>query len=268
MTEGLTNCQKGSPGCRALGDAFMPAENQVGEVGTSAMFAESDHTPPVTPARIPVRILVADDHEVVRQGLRALLEAESGFEVCGEAGDGREAVKEACRLRPDVVVLDFSMPRLNGLEVTRQIRKALAQTAVLVLTAYDSEELARALLGAGALGYVLKSDTDRDLAVAVQSLYRRRPFFTSRVAKMVLEGYLKAMAETGPDGNSGHPLTTREREILQLLAEGKSNKEVAGILGITVKTAETHRAALMRKLDLDSVSDLVRYAVRNQVIEA
>jgi DNA-binding NarL/FixJ family response regulator len=215
-----------------------------------------------------IRILVADDHEVVRQGLRALLETEPGLEVCGEARDGREAVKEARRLRPDVVIVDFSMPGLNGLEVTRQIRKALAQTEVLVLTAYDSEQLARAVLGAGALGYVLKSDAERDLVTAVESLHRRRPFFTSRVARMVLEGYLQFVPQTSPGGESLHPLTPREREILQLLAEGKSNKEVAGVLGITVKTAETHRAALMRKLDLRSISDLVHFAVRNQVIEA
>jgi len=214
-----------------------------------------------------IRILIADDHEVVRQGLRALLEAEPGFEVCGEVRDGREAVRETYRLRPDVVVLDFSLPGLNGLEVTRQIRKALPATEVLVLTAHDSEQLARAVLGAGALGYVLKSDTEHDLVTAVESLHRRRPFFTSRVATMVLESYLKLMPMNSLNGDGLQPLTAREREILQLLAEGKSNKEVAGILGITVKTAETHRAALMRKLDLNSISDLVRFAVRNQVIQ-
>ena len=214
-----------------------------------------------------IRILIADDHEVVRQGLRALLEAERRYEVCGEAPNGREAVKEACRLRPDVVVLDFRMPGLNGLEVTRQIRKALPQTEVLLLTAYDSEQLARAVLGAGALGYVLKSDTERDLVMALESLHRRRPFFTSRVARVVLEGYLKVVPESGSGEGGLDPLTGREREVLQLLAEGKSNKEVAVILGITVKTAETHRAGLMRKLDLRSIADLVHFAVRNQVIE-
>jgi DNA-binding NarL/FixJ family response regulator len=219
----------------------------------------------VTGARI--RILVADDHDVVRVGLRALLEAESSFEVCGEARDGREAVKEACRLAPDVVVLDFSMPGLNGLEATRRIRKALAKTEVLVLTAYDSEQLARALLNAGALGYLSKADADRDLVVAVQSVFERRPFFNSRVARMVLEGYLKQVANTVPVGEFPYPLTAREREVLQLLAEGKSNKEVGSVMGITINTAETYRAALMRKLGLDSLPDLVRYAVRNRVIE-
>jgi DNA-binding NarL/FixJ family response regulator len=218
-------------------------------------------------AGLHIRILVADDHDVVRTGLRALLEAESDFEVCGEARDGREAVKEACRLVPDVVILDFSMPGMNGLEVTRRIRKALAKTEVLVLTAYDSEQLARALLGAGALGYMSKSDADRDLVVAVRSVSQRRPFFNSRVARMVLEGYLKVVSDTSPTGEFPYPLTGREREVLQLLAEGKTNKEVGNLLGVTVKTAETYRAALMRKLGLNSLSDLVRYAVRNQVIE-
>jgi len=243
---------------QALGEWMMATADTIGRF--SALVEDGlDHR--------YVRILVADDHEVVRQGLRALLETEPGYEVCGEARDGRDAVKEACRLRPDVVVLDFSMPGLNGLEVTRQIRKALPPTEVLVLTAYDSEQLARAVLGAGALGYVLKSDTERDLVAAVESLHRRRPFFTSRVARMVLEGYLKLVPESTPGGGGPGPLTTREREVLQLLAEGKSNKEVAAILGITVKTAETHRAALMRKLELRSISDLVHFAVRNQVIE-
>jgi DNA-binding NarL/FixJ family response regulator len=220
---------------------------------------------PVEGSRI--RILIADDHDVVRTGLRGLLEAEGDLEVCGEARDGREAVKEASRLAPDVVILDFSMPGMNGLEVTRRIRKTLTNTEVLVLTAYDSEQLARTLLGAGALGYMSKSDADRDLVVAVRSVYQRRPFFNSRVARMVLEGYLKLVSETSPTAEFPYPLTAREREVLQLLAEGKSNKEVGNLLGITVKTAETYRAALMRKLGLDSLSELVLYAVRNRVIE-
>jgi len=156
---------------------------------------------------------------------------------------------------------------MNGLEVTRRIRKALAKTEVLALTAYDSEQLARSLLSAGALGYMSKSDADQDLVVAVHSVYQRRPFFNSCVARMVLEGYLKLVSDTFPSGEFPYPLTDREREVLQLLAEGKSNKEVGSLLGITVKTAETYRAALMRKLGLDSLSDLVRYAVRNRVIE-
>jgi DNA-binding NarL/FixJ family response regulator len=227
------------------------------------MFAGQDR--PL--ASSSIRILIADDHDMVRTGLRALLEAESDFEVCGEARDGREALKEAYRLSPDVVILDFSMPGMNGLEVTRRIRKALAKAEVLVLTAYDSEQLARSLLSAGALGYMSKSDADQDLVGAVHSVYQRRPFFNSRVARMVLEGYLKLVSDTSPTGEFPYPLTVREREVLQLLAEGKSNKEVGSLMGITVKTAETHRAALMRKLGLDSLSDLVRYAVRNRVIE-
>ena len=227
------------------------------------MFAGQDR--PL--ASSSIRILIADDHDVVRTGLRSLLEAESDLKVSGEARDGREAIKEACRLAPDVVILDFSMPGMNGLEVTQRIRKALTGTEVLVLTAYDSEQLARSVLSAGALGYMSKSDADRDLVVAVRSVYQRRPFFNSRVARMVLEGYLKMVSNTSPGGEFPYPLTAREREVLQLLAEGKSNKEVGSLLGITVKTAETYRAALMHKLGLDSLSDLVRYAVRNQVIE-
>ena len=214
-----------------------------------------------------IRILIADDHDVVRTGLRALLEADPDFEVCGEARDGREAVKEAFRLVPDVAILDFSMPGMNGLEVTRSIRKAPSKTEVLVLTAYDSEQLARSLLAAGALGYISKADADRDLVVAVNSVYQGRPFFNSRVARMVLEGYLKLVSEASPASEYPYPLTAREREVLQLLAEGKTNKEVGNLLGITVKTAETYRAALMRKLGLDSLPDLVLYAVRNRVIE-
>ena len=220
---------------------------------------------PVASPRI--RILIADDHDVVRTGLRGLLEAESDFEVCGEARDGREAVKEASTLAPDVVILDFSMPGMNGMEVTRRIRKTLTNTEILVLTAYDSEQLARNLLGAGALGYMSKADADRDLVVAVRSVSQRRPFFNSRVAKMVLEGYLKLVSDSSPTAEFPYPLTAREREVLQLLAEGKTNKEVGNLLGITVKTAETYRAALMRKLGLDSLSELVLYAVRNRVIE-
>jgi len=202
------------------------------------MFSQESHPP----AGSRIRILVANDHDVVRTGLRALLEAENGFEVCGEARDGREAVKEAYRLAPDIVILDFSMPGMNGLEVTRRIRKALARTEVLVLTAYDSEQLARTLLSAGALGYISKSDADQDLVVAVHSVYQRRPFFNSRVARMVLEGYLKLVSDTSSTGEFPYPLTAREREVLQLLAEGKSNKEVGSLMGITVKTAETYRA--------------------------
>ncbi len=213
------------------------------------------------------RILLADDHEVVRQGLRVLLEAHLGWEVVGEASNGREAVEKVRQLKPDVVVLDISMPELNGLEATRQILKAAPQTEVLILTMHESEQVAREVLAAGARGYLLKSDAGRDLVSAVDALRLRRPFFTPRVSQMVLEGFLHGPAV----GDTGLPkremLTPREREIVQLLAEGRSNKEVATSLGISPKTIETHRANIMRKLNLHSVSELVRFAVRNRMVE-
>lgn len=215
-----------------------------------------------------VRILVADDHEIVRQGLRALLEAQPGWQVVAEAVDGREALDKAKRLHPDVVVLDVSMPNLNGLEATRQIRKALPQTEVLILTMHDSEQLVREVLEAGARGYVLKSDAGRELVTAVESVRQSKPHFTSRVSEIVLDGYLNAggRAEVYSAPRTVR-LSPREREIVQLLAEGKSNKEVAAALHISVKTAETHRTNLMRKLDLHSISELVRYAIRNKMVE-
>jgi DNA-binding NarL/FixJ family response regulator len=215
-------------------------------------------------ARKQIRVLIADDHEFVRLGLRQLLEAAQGFVVCGEASDGRQAVEKAQQLKPDVVILDISMPGLNGLETTRQILRKLSQTKVLVFTVHDSEELAASLLRAGAHGYLLKSDVGRDLLSAVESVHQCRPFFTSKVGRMVLEGYVKG----GSDARGSCPgsLTSRERETLQLVAEGKSSKEVAAVQDISVKTAETHRANLMRKLGLRSICELVHYAVRNQII--
>jgi DNA-binding NarL/FixJ family response regulator len=208
-----------------------------------------------------LRILLADDHEIVRRGLKDLLEAEAGWRIVGEAATGREAVAKAKLLKPDVVILDLRMPELNGLEATRQIRRSLPGSEILVLTMSDSEELARTVLEAGALGYLLKSDAGRDVVAAVDSLGQHRPFFTSAIAMMVLQAFLNS----GAAGTPGDSLTAREREIVQLLAEGKSNKEVAAVLGISVKTAETHRANIMRKLDLHSTSDLVHYAVRNRI---
>jgi DNA-binding NarL/FixJ family response regulator len=216
---------------------------------------------------MPFRILVADDHEVVRRGLCALLQAQPDWEICGEAGDGREALEKAQKLRPDVVILDIGMPSLNGLEATRQILKINPQTRILILTLHDSDQVVREVLNAGARGFLLKSDAARDLVAAVEALRRDKTYFTSKVAAMVLEGFLKqgtpaAVAAPPPRGR----LTPREREIVQLLAEGKSTKEVAVALGLSVKTAETHRSNIMRKLELHSVSDLVLYAVRNNIV--
>ena len=213
------------------------------------------------------RILIADDHEVVRRGMRVLLESQPGWEVVGEAANGRQAVEMAMALRPDVVVLDITMPELNGLEATRQMREAVPQTQVLVLTVHESEQVAREVLDAGARGYVLKSDAGRDLIAAVDALRQHKPFFTSSVATMVLEGYLQGPERAAPSEAPPRRLTSREREVVQLIAEGKTNKEVAETLGISVKTAEAHRTNVMRKLDLHSVSELVRYAVRNKMVE-
>jgi DNA-binding NarL/FixJ family response regulator len=214
------------------------------------------------------RILLVDDHELVRKGLRALLETCENSEICGEAKDGREAVQRVIELRPDVVVMDICMPELNGLEAAREIKKVASQTEVLALTVSDSEQLAEDLLRAGVRGYLLKSDAGRDLVRGVEALQQDRPFFTPKVAKMVLDGYLKAVANMPQPKTAGVSLTSRERHIVQLLAEGKTNKEIAEMLKITVKTAETHRANLMHKLNLHSIGELVRYAIRNEIIEA
>lgn len=216
---------------------------------------------------MPFRILVADDHEVVRRGLCALLQAQPDWEVCGEAGDGREALEKTQKLKPDVVILDIGMPSLNGLEATRQILKINPQTRILILTLHDSDQVVREVLNAGARGFLLKSDAARDLVAAVEALRRDKTYFTSKVAAMVLEGFLRngTPAAVAAPPNRGR-LTPREREIVQLLAEGKSTKEVAVALGLSVKTAETHRSNIMRKLELHSVSDLVLYAVRNNIV--
>jgi DNA-binding NarL/FixJ family response regulator len=218
----------------------------------------------------PFRILLADDHEVVRAGLRALLEEQSGWEVVAEAVDGREAVDKASKLKPDVVVIDIAMPSLNGLEAVRQIVKSVPNTKVLVLTMYDSDPLIQQVLQAGARGYLLKSDAGRDLVSAIDALRRNKTFFTPKVSQMVLEGYLdkSPKEKEAEDEPESLRLTSRQREIVQLLAEGKSSKEVAAVLGLSVKTAETHRANIMRKLDCHSVTELVRYAIRNHIIAA
>jgi DNA-binding NarL/FixJ family response regulator len=209
--------------------------------------------------------MVADDHEVVRRGLCSLLQSQPDWEICGEANDGREAVEKAQELKPDIVVLDIGMPNLSGLEATRQILKATPQTKVLILTLHDSDQVVTEVLSAGARGFLLKSDAARDLVVAVDALKRGKTYFTSKVAAMVLEGYLKG-GTLAPTPSGRDRLTPREREIVQLLAEGNSTKQVAGMLGVSVKTAETHRSNVMRKLQLHSVSELVLYAVRNNLV--
>jgi DNA-binding NarL/FixJ family response regulator len=213
-----------------------------------------------------LRILIVDDHAVVRRGVRSLLESQPGWEVCGEAATGREAVDLAKHVQPDVVVMDLSLPELNGLDATRQILKESPRSEIVVLTMHHSEELARDMLQAGARGYVLKSDADQNLVAAIESLRKHKPFLTSSVTAFVLDEYTRR-ADTQDDGVGHAAVTAREREIIQLLAEGRSNKEAASTLGISVKTIETHRANIMRKLRLRSVSELVRYAIRNKIVQ-
>ena len=215
-----------------------------------------------------VRLLVADDHEIVRKGLRALLEAQPGWHVLAEASDGREAVEKAKELKPDVTVLDIGMPSLNGLEAARQMLKNDARAKILILTMHESDPVIRDVLNAGARGYVLKTDASRDLVTAVNAVRANKTFFTAKVAQMVLDGYLDKKPTAPMPESPKTRLTARQREIVQLLAEGKSSKEVATALGLSVKTAETHRANIMRRLNCHSISELVRYAVRNNIIEA
>jgi DNA-binding NarL/FixJ family response regulator len=215
----------------------------------------------------PLRILVADDHDLMRRGLKALLESRPGWTICAEAHTGREAVAKAEELRPDIVILDITMPELNGVEAARRILKASPNTEVLVLSVHYSDQLIRDILDAGVRGYIVKSDSDRDLVIAVEALSNHKPFFTPRATELILSNFNNKGSLGDVPDIIGERLTSREREIVQLLSEGKTSKEVASVLGISVKTAETHRANIMRKLEIHSVSELVRYAVRNQIIE-
>jgi DNA-binding NarL/FixJ family response regulator len=212
-----------------------------------------------------VNILVADDHDIVREGLKTLLQSQPKWKICDEASTGREAVEKARQHKPDIIVLDFSMPELNGLEATRQIRKILPRTEVLILTMHDSEQLAKEVLQAGARGYLLKTHAKKQLVPAVAALAEHQPYFDSKVSSLMLDAFLnpaKAAAE------STDRLTSREREIVQLIAEGRTSKEVAATLGLSAKTVEAHRANIMNKLDLRSTPQLVLYAVRNRIVQA
>jgi len=231
--------------------AARPAPNQIGNEGRTAKS---------------FRILIADDHDIVRCGIRTMLEAHPGWSVCGEARDGREAVAKVEELRPDLVVLDVAMPMLNGMDAARQILKARPGTPILILTVYESDELIRQVLEAGARGFIMKADAGPNLVLAVEALQRRATFFTARAAKMMLDGYLHRNVD--PGNSVKGRLTAREREVVQLLAEGNSSKEVAAMLNLSVKTIETHRTNVMHKLDIHSVAGLVRYAVRNNIVEA
>lgn len=209
-----------------------------------------------------MRILIADDHEVVRSGLRRILLSQPNWEVVAEAADGKDAISKATETKPDIAVLDYSLPRINGMEATRQIRARLPKTEVLIFTMHDSEALIQELLKAGARGYLLKTDATRYLIAAIESLALHRPFFTAKVSEQLLDTFL-AQPEREVSA-----LTNRERGVVQLIAEGHTNKQIAHILSISLKTVETHRSAIMRKLSLSSSAGLVRYAIRNRLVEA
>jgi|ERR1700733_2431854 len=222
----------------------------------------------MTRAAKRLRILVADDHELVRRGIWGLLRARRGWTVVGEAKNGREAVEKANRLKPDVAILDISMPDLDGLQATRQIRQAVPTTEVVVLTMHESDQMVRRVLDAGALGYVLKSDLATHLVKAVRNVSAGKLFLTPRVSDIVLKGFLKTGNQSDLTENSQVLPTPREVEIIRFLAEGKSNKVIAAELGITIRTAETHRKKIMLKLGLHSLAELIHYAIRNKIFTA
>lgn len=236
--------------------------------------SESGPTDPKSVAALPsrhfrpYRVLLADDHPVVRRGLRAILETQRDIEVCGEAADGREAVDLAKKAKPDLVLLDLTMPAMNGLEVTTALREHSPETDVLVLSMHFSEELAREVLRCGALGYMLKSDADYELLEAIDRVRRHQPFFTSKLASAMAQNFVDGSTETsvGANGKPGSPLTDRELQVVQLLAEGKSNKEVAGALAVSTRTVESHRSHIMHKMNFVSFSELIRFAVRNNLV--
>ena len=213
----------------------------------------------------PLRILVADDHELVRRGIRGLLRARRGWTVVGEAMNGREAVEKANRLKPDVAILDISMPDLDGLQATRRIREAVPTTEVVVLTMHESDQMVRRVLDAGARGYVLKSDLATHLVKAVKDVCAGKMFLTPRVSDIVVRGFLTTRERSDPTEHSEARPTPREVEIIRLLAEGKANKEIAVKLGITIRTVETHRAKIMLKLGLHSLAELIHYAIRHKI---
>jgi DNA-binding NarL/FixJ family response regulator len=214
-----------------------------------------------------IRILLADDHALMRRGIRDLLTTEPEFEIIGEAGDGREAVRLAEKFKPDVMIMDLAMPELNGLDAIRQIRKDAPEIELLVFSMHDSEELIREVFAAGARGYVLKSDVALYLIEAVRSLARHKPFFTPRISEAILNSLVSTAAPGHVEPSRPGPLSAREREILQLLAENKSNKDIAKALGISVRTVETHRRSVMQKLDVSSIVELVHYAIRNGIVQ-
>ncbi|MBB3020949.1 DNA-binding NarL/FixJ family response regulator [Microvirga lupini] len=208
------------------------------------------------------KLLIADDHAIVRRGLQALLEAEAGWQVCATAENGQEAVDLATQHRPDVAILDYSLPGLNGLEATRHIRLASPGTEVLIYTMHNNEDVIRDVLRAGARGYLLKTEDDAEVVRAVNALLRKQPYFSPRVAETLLDTFV-----SGGKVVASQTLSSREREVIQLVAEGKSNRDIAERWKVSIKTVESHRTAAMRKLNLRSGVELALYAVRNKLIE-
>jgi DNA-binding NarL/FixJ family response regulator len=215
----------------------------------------------------PIRILVVDDHAIVREGVRKLIERHGGWEVCGEANSGRDGVKLAEELRPDIVVLDIGIDELNGVDATRQIKRRSPETEILLFTGNRNETLVKAGFDAGARSYILKTEITSHLVAALEALSVHKAYFTPDIAEIVFKRFVCEGTKPEDRGRIGE-LSERELETVQLLVEGRSNKEVAAKLGISVKTVESHRAAIMRKLRLDSFSELVRWAIRNKIIEA
>ena len=218
-----------------------------------------------TPPR--VRILIADDHALIREGTRAVLAQEPGLEVCGQAATGREAVAQALALKPDVVILDMTMPELNGLDAAALIKRDLPEVEIAMLSSHRSEDLIRRAFNAGVRSFILKTETEEFLVQAVKALANHQPFITPTVSQLLLSTLGDPLAGGRAGSRKTEALSTREREILHLVAEGKTNKEIGEVLGISVRTAENHRAHVLRKLNLDSVADAVRYAIRNKMVE-
>ena len=214
-----------------------------------------------------LRILIADDHDVVRQGVQSVVDDQPNWEVCGIAATGREAIARARELKPDIVILDMTMPELNGLDAAIQIKRHVPGAEVLMFSAHESDELIRRAFQAGVKSFIFKTDPHLFLLEAIESLARHKPYFTTKVSEVLFSNIMNREEGIRRDTEPGLRLTLREREIVQLLAEGKSNKEVAAALGISLRTAETHRASILRKLNLDSIAGLVRYAIRNKMIE-